>query len=175
MLDASDPNQVRLAIGMGRTRNHDLADYYLRAAGVAAIWIDDGGHIGAADVATIDDQPGRIIYCCLRGDHFRLSYHLYEWKQSVQASPAAIARKLEEMAAGLSIGLTKHITAVERARAAVAAVNEATDRMEASGGLKEFNAAFKAARKVQPGIRYQDYLHARKAAMLEAIVREAGR
>lgn len=175
MLDVSAPNQMVLAVGMGRTRNHDLADYYLRAAGVAAIWIDGDGHIGASDVATVDDQPGRIVYCCLRGDHFRLSYHLYEWKQSVQASPEAIARKLEEMATGLSIGLTKHVTAVERARAAVAAVNTAIDRMEASGELKAFNAAFKAARKVQPGIRYQDYLHARKAAMLEAIAREAAR
>lgn len=175
MLDVSTPNQIQLAIGMGRTRNHDLADYYLRAAGVATIWIDEEGHIGATDVATVDDQPGRIIYCCIRGDHFRLSYHLYDWKQSVQASPESIARKLEEMAAGLSIGLTKHVTAVERARAAVAVVNATIDRLEASGGMKEFNAAFKAARKVQPGIRYQDYLHARKAAMLEAIAREAAR
>lgn len=147
---------------MAKTRNEDLAGYYLRAAGVAAIWIDEAGHIGAADVASIDEQPGRIIYCCLRGDHFRLSYHLYEWKQSVQASPEAIARKLEEMAIGLKIGLTKHGTAVDRARAAVAAVNAAVDRMEVTGELKEFNAAFKSARRVDPAIRYQDYLHSRK-------------
>lgn len=73
-----------------------LAGYYLRAAAVAAIWIDCAGHIGGADVAMVDEHPSRIIYCCLRGDQFRVSYHLYEWKQSVQASPEAIARKLEE-------------------------------------------------------------------------------
>lgn len=35
---------------MGKKRGHenDLADYYFKAAGVAAIWIDDSGHIGAA-------------------------------------------------------------------------------------------------------------------------------
>lgn len=153
--------------GHGQNTQRDLADYYLRAAGVAAIWIDDEGHIGAADVASVKDDPGRIVYCCLRGDHFRLSYHLYDWKQSVQA----IGRKLEEMAAGLSSGLTKHTTAVDRARAAVATVNKAMEVMADQGELREF----KAARKVDPAIRYQDYLHSRKAAMLEAIAREANR
>jgi hypothetical protein len=73
------------------------------------------------------------------------------------------------MAADLSTGLTKNITAVDRARAAVAALNAAVDRMEASGLLSEFNTAFKAARKVQATIRYHDYLYSRKAAVLEAI------
>jgi hypothetical protein len=123
--------------------------------------------IDTADVASVKDDPGRIVYCCLRGDHFRLSYHLYDWKQSVQA----IGRKLEEMAAGLSSGLTKHTTAVDRARAAVATVNKAMEVMADQGELREF----KAARKVDPAIRYQDYLHSRKAAMLEAIAREANR
>jgi hypothetical protein len=75
------------------------------------------------------------------------------------------------MAAGLSIGLTKHTTAVDRARAAVATVNKAMEVMADQGELREF----KAARKVDPAIRYQDYLHSRKAAMLEAIAREANR
>jgi hypothetical protein len=159
---------------MGKQRDlDDLAGYYLRAAGVAAIWIDEDGHIGAADVATIDDQPGRIIYCCLRGDHFRLSYHLYDWKQSVQASPEAIARKLEEMAAGLSMGLTKHVTAVERARAAVAAVEQAFEKMAAAGEMRDWNAAFKEARKADPSIRYQEFVQARKAGMIEEVARRA--
>ncbi|KJC47321.1 hypothetical protein UB31_18885 [Bradyrhizobium sp. LTSP849] len=159
----------------GKRDQHDLAEYFLRAAGVAAIWIDDGGHIGAADVASIDEQPGRIVYCCLRGDHFRLSYHLYEWKQSVQASREAIARKLEEMAAGLLIGLTKHVTAVERARAAVAAVEGAFETMAQRGEMREMNAAFKATRAVEPAIRYSDFIAAKKAAMLEDLAREACR
>jgi hypothetical protein len=28
---------------VGKMRNEDLSDYYLRAVGVAAIWIDEGG------------------------------------------------------------------------------------------------------------------------------------
>jgi hypothetical protein len=34
--------------GMGNfNRNEELADYYLRAAGVAAVWIEPDGYIGA--------------------------------------------------------------------------------------------------------------------------------
>ncbi|WP_426413315.1 hypothetical protein [Bradyrhizobium ganzhouense] len=161
--------QIGFCFGMGgRSNQHDLADYYLRAAGIAAIWIDEGGHIGAADVATVDDQRGRIIYCCLCGDHFRLSYHLYDWKQSVQVSPEAIARKLEEMAGGRSIGLAKHVTAVARARAAV---EQAFEKMAAAGQMREWNAAFKAARSVKPTLRYAAFIEAKKAAMLEALAR----
>lgn len=157
---------------MGKTRNRDdLAEYYLRAAGVAAIWIDEAGHIGAADVATVEDQPGRILYCCLRGEHFRLSYHLYEWKQAVQASPEAIARKLEEMAAMMAIGLTKHVTAVERARAAVAAVEDAFEQMAQRGEMREWNSAFKEARSVDPTLRYATFIQAKKAAMIEEMAR----
>jgi hypothetical protein len=37
---------------MGKpTRNVLLAEYYLGAAGVAAVWIDADGHVGAQDVA----------------------------------------------------------------------------------------------------------------------------
>lgn len=49
-------------MGKNRSNHDDLASYFLRASGVATIWIDEGGHIGAADVATINDQPGRIVY-----------------------------------------------------------------------------------------------------------------
>jgi hypothetical protein len=37
------------------------------------------------------------------------------------------------------------------------------------GELQELNAAFKEARKVDPTMKYADYLDARKAAMLEAL------
>jgi hypothetical protein len=35
------------------TRDELLAEYYLRGAGVAAVWIDAAGHVGAQDVASI--------------------------------------------------------------------------------------------------------------------------
>lgn len=158
---------------MGKTRNLDLTDYYLRAAGIAAIWIDAAGHIGAQDVAKVEHDPRRIVYCCARGEHFRLSFHLYEWKLAVQASPEAIARKLEEMAADLGIGLVKHVTAIDRANAAVAAVNSAIDAMKASGDLLEFNAAFKAARAVEPTLRYATFMEAKKAGMLQELAKRS--
>jgi hypothetical protein len=47
------------------------------------------------------------------------------------------------------------------------------DKMGSTGELKAFNRVFKEARKVDPSLRYFDYLHARKASTLEALAREA--
>jgi hypothetical protein len=86
-------------VGMGKpTRNELLAEYYLRAAGVVAVWIDATGHVGAQDVASIENEPDRTVYCCERGAHFVLAYRLYEWKKAVEVDLAAIATKLEELA-----------------------------------------------------------------------------
>jgi hypothetical protein len=41
--------------------------------------------------------------------------------------------------------------------------------MGSTGELKAFNRAFKDAKRVDPSIRYFDYIDARKAAMLEAL------
>lgn len=159
---------------MGKSaRNEILAEYYLRAAGVAAVWIDPDGHVGAQDVVSIDIQPGRIVYCCERGCHFILAYRLYEWKKAIEADAPATAAKLEELAELGGVGLTTHQVAIERAMAAVAAVNDAIDKMASTGELKAFNRALKEARTVDPTIRYFDYLEAKKAAMLEALA--AGR
>jgi hypothetical protein len=161
---------------MGKpTRNEILAEYFLHAAGVAAVWIDAAGHVGAQDVASIDVDPDRIVYCCSRGDHFILAYRLYEWKKAVIADPPAIAAKLEDLADRGGVGLTPHAIAVDRALEAVAAVNTAIEKMAASGELRELNAAFKAARQVDPSVRHVDYLDARKTAMLGALAREAAR
>jgi len=51
----------------------------------------------------------------------------------------------------------------------VAAVNGAIGRMPASGNLRRLNRTFKEARKVDPSVRYVDYLEGWKAAMLEAL------
>jgi hypothetical protein len=173
-LDAALANRLLIAAGMGKpTRNELLAEYYLRAAGVAAVWIDAEGHVGAQDVASIENEPGRIVYCCERGSHFVLAYRLYEWKKAVIVDAQAIAAKLEELADRGGVGLTPHQIAVDRALEAVAAVNGAIERMSASGDLRDLNQAFKEARKADPSVRYVEYLEARKAAMLEAMAREA--
>jgi hypothetical protein len=119
---------------MGKpTRNEFLAEYYLRAAGVAAVWIDADGPVGAQDVASIDIDPDRIVYCCSRGDHFILAYRLYEWKKAIVADPQAIAAKLEDLADRGGVGLTPHGVAVDLALAAVAVVNETIEKMGAKG------------------------------------------
>jgi hypothetical protein len=42
---------------MGKpARDGLLAGYYLRAAGVAAVWIDAVGHVAAQDVASIEND-----------------------------------------------------------------------------------------------------------------------
>jgi hypothetical protein len=46
------------------TRNELLAEYYLRAAGVAALWIDADGNVGAQDVAKIEAEAAQVVYCC---------------------------------------------------------------------------------------------------------------
>ena len=161
---------------MGKShRNELLARRYLRAAGVAAVWIEAEGHVGAQDVAKIEAEAGHAVYCCPRGAHFVLAYRLQLWMQDLPERPdqAAIATKLEQLADRGGVGLTPHAIAIDRALAAVAAVNDTIDKMGSTGELKAFNRAFKDARKVDPTIRYFDYIHARKAAMLEALAREA--
>jgi hypothetical protein len=161
-----------IALGMGKpTRNELLAEYYLRAAGVAAVWIDAAGHVGAQDVASVGIKPDRLVYCCARGMHFTLVYRVYEWKRSVEADRTAIAAKLEDLADRDGVGLTPHAVAVDRALAAVATVTETLTG--SPDELQELNAAFKAARRADPSLRYVDYLDARKAAMLEAFARDA--
>jgi hypothetical protein len=118
---------------MGKqTRNDDLAEYYLRAAGVASNRVDADGDIGAQDVARLAVVPGRIAFCCLRGSHFVLAYRLHMWVQEQVASPPtpeAVAVKLSEIAAQGGVGLTHHHVAVERALAAVATVNHTIDKV----------------------------------------------
>lgn len=43
--------------------------------------------------------------------------------------------------------------------------------LQRTGGMKELNAEFKAARKAGAVLRYQDFLHAKKLVMLEGIAR----
>jgi hypothetical protein len=132
---------------MGKlSRDELLAEYYLRATGVAAVWIDEDGHVGAQDVASIEIDPGRIVYCCLRGVHFTLAYRLYEWKKAIEADPPAIAAKLEQLAELGGVGLTPQQIAADRDMAIVALINQTMSKMQATGELREINQAFKAAR-----------------------------
>jgi hypothetical protein len=61
---------------------------------------------------------------------------------------------------------------VDRARA-VAAVESVFEQRSQRRELREWNAAVKKARKEDPSIRSQEFVQARKAAMLEAVARRA--
>ena len=60
-------------------------------------------------------------------------------------------------------------------RVGVDLVNAQIEEMEKSGDLKDLNRDFKVARATDPKLRYQDYLHQRKAAMLEALAAKSAR
>jgi hypothetical protein len=47
--------------------------------------------------------------------------------------------------------------------------------MQKSGDLKDLNRDFKNARAADLKLRYQDYMHGRKAAMLEALAVQSAR
>jgi hypothetical protein len=172
MLDAVSANRISFAVGMGCCRNEHLANVYLRAAGVAAIWIEIDGSIGVQEIADVAcARGGRLVYCCHRDDHVALARLLR--RSRPPPSQLAIAEVLEQLAETLGVGITPHETAIARARSVVAMVNDKVKLMGSNGGLREFNRRFKAARKADRGMRYFDLLYAEKAAMLEAIAREA--
>jgi hypothetical protein len=73
--------------GMGKpTRNEQLAE---RRGRRSRGGIDAEGHVGARDVASVDIDPDRTVYCCERGVHFTLAYRLYEWKRGVWSTRAS--------------------------------------------------------------------------------------
>jgi hypothetical protein len=79
------------------------------------------------------------------------------WRPSVRRPPNWVWR------------LTPLETVIQRALAAVETVNQRIADLQKTGGMKEMNAEFKAARKAGTVVRYHDFLHAKKLAMLEAI------
>jgi hypothetical protein len=86
-----------------------------------------------------------------------------------EAGQAAALMALRSAASDNAIGLTPHQTVVQRAFAAVQAVNEKIEDLQSTGGMKELNAEFKAARQAGTVTRYRDFLFARKLLMLEEI------
>jgi len=161
-------------MGLRQSRDYLLANYYLKAAGIALIWIDAGGRIGAQDVAGVELEADCIGYCCPRGAHFVLAYRLQLWREDQPAaSSAAVAARLEQLAFEGGVGITLHQVAADRAIAAVATVEQMMEAMKQAGELREINAAFKAARSVNPSLRYVDFMNAKKAAILESIARGA--
>jgi hypothetical protein len=49
------------------TRNELLAEHFLKAAGIATVYVDATGAIGAVDVVGIDAPSGWVLLCCAPG------------------------------------------------------------------------------------------------------------
>ncbi|MFZ5712971.1 MAG: hypothetical protein ACOY3N_09040 [Bradyrhizobium sp.] len=160
---------------MGANRDDLLAEYYLKAAGVAAVWIDRDGLIGSQDAARLHLDEGSVAYCCPRGANFVLAYRLQLWKQDHEhvtaPSQEATAERLEQLADEGGVGITPHAIAIGRARAAVAEVNARLAAMKSKGELRDLNQAFRAARLIDPSLRYEAFMEAKKAALLEALAK----
>ena len=150
------------------TRNELLTDQFLKAAGIATVYVDAAGAIGASDAAGMFCPRDRIVLCCARGNHAKVA-GLAVARMRANAGEAAALAAVREAAVELGIGLTPHETVIQRAVAAVETVSQKIADLQATGGMKELNAEFKAARKAGTFIRYHDFLHAKKMAMLEAI------
>jgi len=148
-----------------RDRSRQLADHYLKAARIAAVNVDADGAVVADIAVGIERAPGRVSFCCLPGDEVRLA----RLARAYRGDQAATLAHLEDLAELNGIGLTPHHTVVQRAFAAVHHVEETIHRMHRSGGMKALNAAFKAALKADPSLRYYDYLQAQKLSMLETM------
>jgi hypothetical protein len=159
---------VHARMGKSRSNHDDLAGCFLRAAGVAAIWIDEGGHIGAADVATIDDQPGRII-----PPRRPLPPELSPVR--MEAGCPGLARGDRTQARG--DGGWARRRAHEASNCCRSSTRRGCRRQACVrenaliGELREWNAAFKEARAVEPTLRYTDFTAAKKAGMLEELAR----
>jgi hypothetical protein len=152
------------------TRNELLADHFLKAAGIAAVYADGTGAIGAVDVVGIDAPSGWTLLCCAAGRQIRIAAKGAAQVAGETDQAAALA-VLRSVAADCGVGLTPHQAVIQRAFAAVETVNQRMAALQKTGGMRDMNHEFKAARKAGMIVRYQDFLHAKKLAMLEAITR----
>jgi hypothetical protein len=76
-------------------------------------------------------------------------------------------------AADCGVGLTPHQAVIQRAIAAVETVNQRMADLQKTGGMRDMNDEFKQARKAETVVRYQDFLHAKKMAMLKELPGDA--
>ena len=152
------------------TRNELLADHFLKAAGIAAVYVDDAAAIGTVDVVGIDAPSGWVLLCCAPGKQIGIATKGAA-RVAIGTGQAAALAVLRSVAADDGVGLTPHQTVVQRALAAVETVEQRIADLRKNGGMKELNAEFKAARKAGAIVRYHDFLQTKKMAMLEAIAR----
>ncbi|MBR1156279.1 hypothetical protein [Bradyrhizobium sp. JYMT SZCCT0428] len=152
------------------TRAERLADHFIRCAGIAAVHVDAAGAIGAVDTATMFDPGGRVVLCCARGNHIKVAT-LAAARAALGSGHAAARAAVHAAAAEMGVGLTPLSTVIQRAFAAVQMVDDQIVDLQQSGGIKELNKDFKAARTAGTAVRYVDFLFEKKMSLLEAIAR----
>jgi hypothetical protein len=152
------------------TRNELLADHFLKSAGIVAVYVDAAGAIGAVDAVGITAPLDCSLLCCASGNHAKVAT-LAGARAVAGRGQAAGMAAVRSAALEFGIGLTPHETVIRRAFVAVQTVDQRIVDLQRNGGMKEMNAEFKAARKAGAVLRYQDFLHAKKLAMLEGIAR----
>mgnify|MGYP001336674475 CR=1 FL=1 len=152
-------------LSVGKTRNERLADHYLEASGVAGIWIDDTtGEAGALRVVTTSTLSGKSIFCLASfPDAMALARECFLYRDMT----------VEQRAEKAGIALTAHSDVIDRARWAVDAVNAMVADLQRTGGMRTINAVYKEARKAEPGLRYQEFLHRQKEMLLAEMARGA--
>lgn len=153
------------------TRAELLADHFIRSAGIAAVYVDPDGKIGAVDNVGLF-APGDVALCCAAGDHSKVAA-LAAGRIGAGHTRADALAAVYAAAAEAGIGLTPIGRVVQRAFAALAIVDQTLADMQAAGRMRDFNREFAALRKANPKLRYQDHLHQRKMQMIEALAKEA--
>jgi hypothetical protein len=156
------------------TQAERLANYFIECAGIAAVYVDAGGLIGAVDSVGIEPLRDRILVCCAAGRQHTIAAAAAARAERGAGQAASLAA-LRSAAAEGGVGLTPHQAVVQRALAAVEAVDQRIAELQRTGGMKELNTEFKAARKAGSFVRYRDLLHANKLTMLEVIAGKTGR
>lgn len=154
------------------TRNERLADHYLRAAGIVGVYVEagqGGARVDWLPVVTIEQPPGRVVVCCARPTYATHLVGMVAPAIEADMDVTDAATALLSIARVEGIGLTPHARVVARAMEAVATVNAELEKMRHNGGLRALNRQFKAGRG-RGGIGlYADFLHAKKAEMLDVI------
>jgi hypothetical protein len=150
------------------TANERLADHFIQAAPIAAVYVGAAGEISAFDVVGFEAPWDGVLLCCAEGKQVVIVA-----KAAARIAPAcgphAALAALRAAAANAGVGLTPHGAVAQRALATVEMVNDRITELQRTGGLRDVNAEFKAARAAGKVARYRDFLHAKKLAMLEAI------
>jgi hypothetical protein len=121
------------------TRNEELADYFIKAAGIAAVKVGLRGTIGLRDAVGLRLPPA-VLLCCERGKHTLLAVSVFTRMVDTISQEDTLAR-LRKAAAELLVAITPHEFVTERALAVAAVNNTMHEMQQCDGRLGDLNRA----------------------------------